>query len=140
MSAALIYFMKPLGYLGPIKIGCSKWPANRLVSIGHVSPIPLEIICSAPGDFKLEHFLHTTFRHAHSHLEWFHPDPALMAGIERVKCGQSVMEAFGIAVRLRKRWGVDSPVYLADDGDPSQSHATHRDHPSFTQATPASAA
>lgn len=45
----LIYFMRPVGQLGPIKIGCSKTPDLRLDTMARWSPQLLEIICTTSG-------------------------------------------------------------------------------------------
>ncbi|HEX2753662.1 MAG TPA: GIY-YIG nuclease family protein [Alphaproteobacteria bacterium] len=79
-----VYFIKPTAYSGPIKIGCSKWPDNRLSDILAWSPIPLEILGSVPGDFSDERYLHRCFADAHSHKEWFHPTPKLKATIQTI--------------------------------------------------------
>jgi hypothetical protein len=33
MSDQYVYFIKPIGLSGPIKIGCSYIPANRLINL-----------------------------------------------------------------------------------------------------------
>lgn len=88
-----LYFMKPVGMDGPIKIGCSTVPLNRLITIGLWSPFPLEIIGTVPGGFKDEYFLHRCFMSTHSHHEWFYSSPALREIIARLIETQD----FGIA-------------------------------------------
>jgi hypothetical protein len=56
-----VYFIKPVGMDGPIKIGCSNIPEHRLVSLSMWSPFPLEIIGKTPGNLKDEGFLHRCF-------------------------------------------------------------------------------
>jgi hypothetical protein len=80
-AGTLIYFMKPVGLDGPIKIGCSIAPATRLQSLGTWSPFPLEVIGSVPGTIKDEGFLHRCFADSHSHHEWFRSSPELRAAI-----------------------------------------------------------
>lgn len=76
-----VYFIKPVGLDGPIKIGCSYRPENRLLDLGAWSPWPLEIIGSVPGIYHDEQFLHRCFADSHSHREWFHSTPALRDAI-----------------------------------------------------------
>ena len=85
-----VYFMKPIGLDGPIKIGCSHLPISRLEQIAVWAPFPLEIIGRVPGSFADESFLHQCFADLHYHHEWFYAAPKLQAAI------QSVIAAGGI--------------------------------------------
>lgn len=69
----IIYFIKPVGLPGPIKIGWAYKSSLRLKTIARWSPLPLEIICEIEGTTTDEAFLHNCFFHAHSHGEWFFP-------------------------------------------------------------------
>lgn len=97
-----IYFMKPVGMAGPVKIGCSRWPADRLRDIETWSPFPLELIAAGVGCHRLEFFIHRRFEHLRSHREWFHISDDLLACIERVKSGASVADAFGAVPIIRR--------------------------------------
>lgn len=88
-----VYFIKPVGMIGPIKIGCSRMLEDRLTQLMAVSPFPLEIIHSEPGEHVLERQLHRCFADYHSHLEWFHPGPRLLAALGKIKSGLSIPEA-----------------------------------------------
>lgn len=77
-----VYFIKPIGMDGPIKIGCSAFTGRRLEDLAAWSPFPLELIGSAPGSVYDEHFLHACFAESHSHREWFHSTPALREAIK----------------------------------------------------------
>lgn len=79
-----IYFIKPIGVDGPIKIGCSTIPENRLDQLTIWSPWPLEILCTAAGNYKDENFLHSCFASDHSHREWFRSSPRLRAIIDEI--------------------------------------------------------
>jgi len=79
-----VYFAKPIGLDGPIKIGCSDAPAERLLTLAVWSPWPLEIVGYVPGDFSDENFLHRCFAGNHSHREWFHSTPNLREAITRI--------------------------------------------------------
>lgn len=97
----IVYFMKPVGMAGPIKIGCTKWAQDRLVNLSIWSPFPLEIIVTIPGTFKLERNLHCCFADLHSHREWFFAGERLLSMIEKLKCGLPI----GEAVNLKDRRG-----------------------------------
>lgn len=77
MKKSLVYFMKPVGMDGPIKIGCSGAVEDRLLSLAIWSPFPLEIIGTVQGTMADEHFLHDCFSGQHSHHEWFLSSPHL---------------------------------------------------------------
>lgn len=77
MSAAHVYFLKPIGLDGPIKIGHSMNPKSRLETLAIWSPWPLEIIGSVPGRIQDEQYLHRCFLDCHSHYEWFRSTPLL---------------------------------------------------------------
>lgn len=86
----LIYFVKPVGLDGPVKIGCSHLPADRLMTLAAWSPFPLELIGTAPGGYQQEDFLHRCFANSHSHREWFHSTPDLHAAIKKIVASGSV--------------------------------------------------
>lgn len=111
-----IYFIKPVSMEEPIKIGCSKWPGNRLVDIGRWSPIDLEIMASGPGSHELERFIHRMFAEQRSHKEWFHSSPDLVSRISLVREGVDVAVAFGAVAYYRKGHSYPSiPKYRAAD-------------------------
>lgn len=80
----LVYFIKPAALDGPIKIGHSFCPENRLIGLSAWSPWPLQLIGAVKGDRKDERFLHHCFANCHSHREWFHPTPQLREAIEAI--------------------------------------------------------
>lgn len=97
-----IYFIRPTGAVGPIKIGCTRFPDYRLDDLCRWSPVPLELITFGVGNFLLERHLHDRFDHCRSHKEWFDPTPELLAAIEMVKSGESIESAFRVTRRARK--------------------------------------
>ena len=107
-----IYFIKPVGQDGPVKIGCTRFVDDRLNHLMHWSPVPLEVSAIAPGDFRLERFIHNRFVAQSLHKEWFSPSPALMAAIARVKDGEPLESVFGPEPRFRKRWGQTERHYV----------------------------
>jgi hypothetical protein len=98
-----IYFIRPVGMDGPIKIGCSDTPTHRLKQLMTWSPFELEIIATAPGDQKLEANLHSCFCDIHMHGEWFKPDARLLDAIDQIRGGAPLH----VAVNLGdKRGGI----------------------------------
>ena len=95
-----VYFIKPVGMDGPIKIGCSRVPVERLASLETWSPVPLELIVTLPGDFKLERNIHDCFADAHSHREWFKATPKLVAAISALRAGRPLAQAIDLSVRV----------------------------------------
>lgn len=85
---ANIYFVKPIGLPGPIKIGCSRWTARRLVALNAWAPFPLEVICEIDGTLEDERRYHHHLRLAWSHSEWFYPTPKVIEAVELAKAGK----------------------------------------------------
>lgn len=79
-----VYFMKPVDEHGPIKIGCSSEPVKRLRALEIVSPVLLEVICSAPGSHGHENWLHHRFSKDRRHGEWFEWSQDLQIIIDHV--------------------------------------------------------
>lgn len=84
-----VYFLRPVGLQGPIKIGISAHPRVRLGTFLAWSPLRLELITEIPGDLALERAIHDCFADAHSHAEWFHPTPRLLAFIADLQAGKA---------------------------------------------------
>lgn len=92
----LVYFIRQVGGVGPIKIGCSRHVASRLDVLSVWSPVPLEVLVAIPGGFVLERNIQRCFADLHSHKEWFHPGDRLLAAIEALKGGLPVSEAINL--------------------------------------------
>lgn len=99
LLAKQIYFMRPVGWTGPIKIGCSIYPEKRVREMMMWSPVELEIILEIPGNHDLERNIHSCFVDAHSHNEWFHPTPRLLGAIAAMKSGTPVEQAIDLSAR-----------------------------------------
>jgi hypothetical protein len=82
-----VYFIRPVGMRGPVKIGYSTLPERRLMELSVWSPFPLEVACRIPGSNSTELAFHTLFRAFHSHNEWFHPAPEIDATIDAINAG-----------------------------------------------------
>ena len=66
-----VYFLRPVGQQGPIKIGCSGQPIKRLRTVQVWSPVLLELVVAVPAHHNCELFLHRYFIDQHQHGEWF---------------------------------------------------------------------
>lgn len=84
MSEKRIYFLRPVGQVGPIKIGCSVDAENRLATYIPWSPIKLEIVVTAAGSHMEERRLHGMFGKDWLHHEWFGASKELLALIDYV--------------------------------------------------------
>lgn len=95
---SVVYFIKPVDYPGPIKIGYTMHRASdRLSWLSMMSPIKLEVILTIDGARQdLEKNLHCCFADIHSHREWFHAAPRLLDFISALKGGVSIDEAIDL--------------------------------------------
>lgn len=85
-----VYFLKPVGMSGPIKIGLSENPKRRINEFKNWSPFKLEMIGTAPGTWADEQFLHECLVEHHSHGEWFHASPLVLDAVEQVISSGSI--------------------------------------------------
>lgn len=79
-----VYFLRPVGQNGPIKIGSSENPLSRLNAYRTWSPIPLELVAHAKASCNTEMFLHRFFLDDWMHGEWFAWSVALQGLIDHV--------------------------------------------------------
>lgn len=87
MKPRFVYFIKPIGMDGPIKIGCSAMVDGRCLALAFWSPFPLEVVAQIYGDERLESRFHNQFKHLHERQEWFSAAPELIETIASVKAG-----------------------------------------------------
>ncbi len=87
-----VYFIKPIGMDGPIKIGCSQCPGKRLSSLETWCPFPLEIVAEIPGYSTLECRFHRKFLDTHLRSEWFAASAELTATIKQINAGSFDVE------------------------------------------------
>ena len=109
-----VYFIRPVGMPGPVKIGFADFPLRRLHGLAAWSPFPLEVIATVDGSFALEQTIHSIMHASHSHKEWFHPTAEILAMVEALEAGQTIEEAVDFS-RPRKsihptRKGTRSPL------------------------------
>lgn len=74
---------------GPIKIGVSSNPVQRLRGLQTAHPWRLELLCIVPGGCALEAVYHAQFAEHRLEGEWFNPAPGILAEIERLS-GESI--------------------------------------------------
>lgn len=105
-----VYFIRPIGMDGPVKIGCSRTPEGRRANIAPWSPFPLEVVAEIEGDFELERRFHAKFVSDHSHSEWFRWSAELQATIDAIRGGSFDTASLPDPVRLnvigaeKRRW------------------------------------
>lgn len=97
---ARVYFIRPVGAEGPVKIGCSQLPHNRLAMLSAWSPVPLEIVATIVGQEELERRFHAAFVSSWSHGEWFHASVELTSVIRQVAAGTFDIESLPAPKRL----------------------------------------
>jgi hypothetical protein len=82
-----VYFIRPKGMLGPVKIGYSWCPKQRLYELAAWSPFPLEIVFSIEAKPELERKLHRRFYESHLHREWFSPTADVVRAVQALEAG-----------------------------------------------------
>lgn len=82
-----VYFIKPVGMDGPVKIGCSKSPTGRRDTLQTWAPFPLEIIAEIEGGFDLERRFHSLFADSYLRREWFDWTPEMGGVIADIVAG-----------------------------------------------------
>lgn len=93
---SVVYFVRPVGMDGPIKIGVSARVPRRVASLSLASPLPLEVAATVDGGFELEAHLHKHLRRHRSHGEWFRPEPEVLALVAAARRGLAeVVDAVG---------------------------------------------
>lgn len=94
-----VYFMRQVGGIGPIKIGCSTRPVHRMAELASWSPVDLELLLTVPGDFDLERSIHNCFADLYLHHEWFRAHHRLVSAINRVAAGEALAEVMDLTQR-----------------------------------------
>jgi hypothetical protein len=94
-----VYFIRPAGMEGPVKIGCSEHPNGRLLSLTCWSPFPLEIAVAIDGGCDLEARIQGHFAASHTHREWFSSSSELSKLIDDLQRGIAIHDAINLATR-----------------------------------------
>ena len=88
MTTRTIYFIKPIGMDGPIKIGITFQVEKRFRELLKQSPFDLEILAlHENAETRTEHRIHRMLVSTHRRHEWFEPSPELQALIDAVNAG-----------------------------------------------------
>ena len=87
MKPKTVYFIRPIGMEGPIKIGASDLPVRRRSDLECWCPFPLEIIAEIPGNHWIERQFHCYFAEESMRREWFRWSPRLQATIDAINAG-----------------------------------------------------
>ena len=82
LDACAVYFIG--GEDGPIKIGSSNSPLERIATFQTGSPVILRIHALTHGGVDAEREYHKRFAAHRLHGEWFEPHPDILAEIERL--------------------------------------------------------
>ena len=93
MSESFVYFIRQIGTQGPVKIGHSRVPQERLLHVALWSPVDLELWLTTPGSRKDEYNLHCALIETHRRQEWFSYSPALQAIYDQVSSGVRLADA-----------------------------------------------
>ncbi len=88
-----VYFVRPVGHAGPIKIGFTSYMRERMNAMLAWSPYRLEILAMIDGDLGVEKALHKKFAEHRLHHEWFTPAKELLEFIESVTSASVSLEA-----------------------------------------------
>jgi T5orf172 domain len=97
---SVVYFLRPKGMEGPVKIGCSGMPHVRLEAYLPWSPFPLEIVATVPGEYALERNIHDCLAASHSHSEWFHATPMVRDLVAALQAGTPIGQALDLSDRV----------------------------------------
>jgi len=73
----MIYFIQ-CGKNGPIKIGQSENPVQRMATLQIGNHEKLEMLWQYSGDRYSEQFIHEKFSEHHIRGEWYHPHPEVL--------------------------------------------------------------
>jgi hypothetical protein len=104
----MIYFVKPVGHVGSIKIGHAKYWDVPGPNLQTWSPLPLECLALIEGDVTTEKRLHALFQDCRSHGEWFHPVSRLLSAIDQIAHGAFDFEALPEPITLPRS---NSPAF-----------------------------
>jgi hypothetical protein len=110
-----VYFIRPIGMTGPVKIGCSISPDGRRETLEKWSPFPLEIVAQFDGCMDDERRVHSLFWQQHQRGEWFEWSPELQSLIDRINAGAFDVETLPATKirpmpRKRKLWTAEQKL------------------------------
>ena len=100
-----VYFIRPIGMDGPVKIGTSCSPDTRLKTLATWSPFALEIVAKIRGAERLEMQFHALLQDSHERREWFTATPEVKAVIDAVIDGTFDLDSLPEPKRLTSKGG-----------------------------------
>lgn len=98
-----VYFIKPIGMNGPVKIGVSYSPDSRRKTLESWAPFPLEIVAEIEGDTNIERRFHTRFAGSYVKHEWFNWTPELQDTIDAINAGSFDLDSLPDPVSLPRK-------------------------------------
>lgn len=98
-----VYFIKPKGMAGPIKIGSSVSACRRRADLERWSPVPLEIVAELDGSYETEMRFHARFAKLQERGEWFTATRDLLAVIAEVAAGTFDVDSLPPPRRLPRK-------------------------------------
>src|SRR3546814_4337127 len=98
-----VYFIRPIGQAGPVKIGCSVGPNKRRHELETWSPVPLEIVAEIDGGFDIERRFHAKFQDTHERREWFTWSQGLDDTITAINAGAFDVSTLPEPVQITQR-------------------------------------
>lgn len=104
MANRSVYFIRPVGQEGPIKIGSSASPVARLRDYQKCSPVDLEIIGVIRGGFDVEWRIHAELERFHRRSEWFEAAPEVLALVKSALAGALDVDALPPLKRITQQY------------------------------------
>lgn len=101
-----VYFIKPVGMDGPIKVGTSRSPDCRLQTLDSWSPFALEVVAEVDGGVHIERRFHALFAETHQRREWFGWSRRIAATIAAINAGTFDVDTLPEPISVaRLAWG-----------------------------------
>jgi len=88
-----LYFARPKGQLGPVKIGCATNVKNRIQQLRPFGMSALELVASIPGSMDDEWRIQSLFWHDRLEGEWFNWSRGLQILMDSAARGELDIEA-----------------------------------------------
>jgi hypothetical protein len=95
-----VYFIRPCGLRGPVKIGFSRNPRARLDQIQKHSPLDLELAAQIEVRSRVEGRFHALFVSTYLRDEWFGPSADIDRVITAINAGVFEVDALPKSVAL----------------------------------------
>lgn len=99
--SGVVYFIRPVGADGPIKIGFTTQFKKRWQGLQAGSPVALEVVAVIAGGADLEARLHAAVLEDRSHGEWFRPTERVRGLMLLAMAGSIDLDALPPPVRLQ---------------------------------------